>query len=89
MPGTSMRCGGSKPSKLLKRRGPRVWGAVERTPFSAAFSRLSVRRLLISYVDQIDSINLKDARQQLGGSDREDAWECETPQATLAGLQGA
>jgi hypothetical protein len=24
--------------KRLKRRGPRVWGAVERTPFSAAFS---------------------------------------------------
>jgi hypothetical protein len=46
--GTSLRCGGPKnrPSLAqeaktsLKRRGSRVWGAVERTPFSVAFSQI-------------------------------------------------
>jgi hypothetical protein len=48
LPGTSLRCGGpqnrpslaqeAKPS--LKRRGSRVWGAVERTLFSAAYSQI-------------------------------------------------
>jgi len=48
LPGTSLRCGGPKnrPSLAqeaktsLKRRGSRVWGAVERTPFSVAFSKI-------------------------------------------------